>query len=930
MTAPSLIPVIPSPLVETSALALEWPRLREHIATRTTSPLGRAWVTALEPSADLPWIETQHQRTSELRAMLATGGTFDFNGLFDPTTLLDKARIDGAALESLEILNLLNVAERVAAWRNLFTSSETTRANGLASATSIAALTAPLLDHDLANLLRALRGKIEPDGSLSDEASPELRRIRRAMERQHRAIEDSLRRSLRSLASEGSTQDELITIRGDRFVIPVKAEFRRRVPGVIHGASSSGQTVFVEPLETIEQNNELVRLLDEEQSEIHRILVAMTRALGENATALNLGTAILAEVESHIARARFANDLNCTRPTFLQSGNVDQIDKPVILSEVRRALATDGVEGPATPPAPPRPPEPFSHKPPSSTATQRNVISTDQREWRDPRISPSSNPATNTRVPHPSQSYRDGWDVQLSLTNARHPLLELRMRASAREEGTAPQTPIPLTIALPPEARQLIISGPNTGGKTVTLKATGLLALMAQAGIPVPAEEAILPLFHSIYADIGDAQSIERNLSSFSAHVVNLDRISRLADSQSLVLLDELGSATDPEEGAALAVAVASHFLATNAWTCITTHLTSLKVYAANHAGVLNAAVGFDQATLSPTYQLRLGVPGASAGLNIAARLGMSPEIMRVAREQMTTQTADIGAFLDQLHDQLRAAEEERASLRAKEDELRKEKIRLDIEGRAEQKARIRELEQKLETLMQDFATQVKDTVKLIDDKTLKQKISRDADLRLARAKREFSEQFKSTVVAHNTGADKHPDRASNAKPPLQQTPRAIKPGDLVTLKSLGRQARVERVIDAKTCEVSIGPMKMRAALDDITDVVTVQAVTPLQAARKRGGVTISTATSSDSDYMSSEINVIGRTADEAETEVERFLDRAFLAGLPRIRIVHGTGMGVLRRTLREYLRSHPHVTTVTEPPQNEGGQGATVVELRQ
>ena len=255
--------------------------------------------------------------------MLTAGGTFDFNGLFDPTLLLEKARIDGSALESLEILNLLSVAERVAAWRNLFASAEARRNNGLVSATSIATLTAPLLDHDLAPLLRTLRGKIEPDGSLSDDASPELRRIRRAMERQHRAIEESLRKSLRSLASEGSTsagggslRDELITIRGDRFVIPVKAEFRRRVPGVIHGASSSGQTVFVEPLETIEQNNELVRLLDEEQSEIHRILVALTRALGENATALHLGTAILAEVESHIARARFANDLDCTRPLF--------------------------------------------------------------------------------------------------------------------------------------------------------------------------------------------------------------------------------------------------------------------------------------------------------------------------------------------------------------------------------------------------------------------------------------------------------------------------------------------------------------------------------------------------------------------------------------------------------------------------------------
>ena len=285
----SLLPAIPSSLGESSAAALDWPRLRAHIAAGASSPLGRAWTLALDPTSDLTWIDQQQQRTAEIRAFLTGGGSFDFNGLFDPTTLLDKARIDGAALEALEILSLLNITEHVAAWRNLFATSEATRANGLASATSIAALTAPLLDYDLAPLLRALRGKIEPDGSLSDDASPELRRIRRAMERQHRAIEESLRRSLRSLAQDGSTQDELITIRGDRFVIPVKAEFRRRVPGVIHGASSSGQTVFVEPLETIEQNNELVRLLDEEQSEIHRILVAMTRALGQNAPALHLG-----------------------------------------------------------------------------------------------------------------------------------------------------------------------------------------------------------------------------------------------------------------------------------------------------------------------------------------------------------------------------------------------------------------------------------------------------------------------------------------------------------------------------------------------------------------------------------------------------------------------------------------------------------------
>jgi DNA mismatch repair protein MutS2 len=804
-------------------VALEWPRLREHIAAKAVSPLGHAFTLALEPSTDRGWIDRQQQRTAELRAFLNSGGSFDFHGLFDPALLLDKARVPGSALDPLEILALLEVVERVAAWRNLLTVSESGKRLG----PGVRELTEPLLPYDLSALLRTLRGKIESDGSLSDEASPALKRIRRAMEAQHRAIEASLRRVARALREDGSTQEDIITVRGERFVIPIKAEFRRRVPGVIHGTSSSGQTVFVEPMETIEQNNELVRLLDEEQSEIHRILVALTSALAAEAPVLNLGAAILGEVESHFVRARFAMQLDCTTPTF---GN------------------------------------------------------------------------------------------KLSLRSARHPLLELRMRGEGGK-------PVPLTLALEPDARQLIISGPNTGGKTVGLKTTGLLALMALAGLPVPAEEAEFPLFTAIYADIGDAQSIERNLSSFSAHVVNVDHISRHADSRSLVLLDELGSATDPEEGAALAVAVAGHFLALNAWTCITTHLTSLKVYAASRPGVLNAAVGFDRQTLAPTYELRLGVPGASAGLNIAERLGMQAEIIAAARGQMTTQQTDIGQFLDSLHEQLQAATGERVSLKRRLEEVAAERTRLETEGRNEQKQRTRELEVKLNQLLEDFEAQLRDSVKDIEDKTVARKIARDSALRMSRVRREFSEQFSSTVLAHTTGADRS-GKGGEGRALGMKTERAIKVGDLVSLKSMGRQARVERVIDGKTFEVSIGQMKMRALRSDIVDVESVKVATPLEAARRRGGVTVQT--NSDLDYTPSEINVIGRTASEAEQEVERYIDRAFLAGLPRVRIVHGTGMGVLRRTLREFLKSHPHVATFAEAGQNEGGQGATLVDLRQ
>jgi len=824
-----LLPPIPDALIETSAKALQWAELREHLASGAQSSLGRARVQMLAPSHNAAWIEQQQQRTAEMRRLVVAGGGFDFRGIFDAAELLAKAQIEGSALEATELLAALTHAERVEAWRQTMLAPPAAVANKWPG---MEELSAPLLPHDLGNLLRFLRGKIEADGSLSDEASPELRRIRRAMERQHRAIEDSLRRALAKLSEGGSTQDALITVRGERFVIPVKAEFKRKVGGVVHGSSSSGQTVFVEPLETIEQNNELVRLLDEEQAEIHRILVAMTRAVAAQAEPLLLGAGILAEADTHQALARFAEDLACVRPTF--------------------SIAPDAT--------------------------------------------------------------LDDFDLQA----ARHPLLELHLRAHDA-------TIVPLTISLPsyPEAkRQMIVSGPNTGGKTVALKTSGLLALMAQAGIPVPAERARLPLFTEIYADIGDAQSIEQNLSTFSAHVVNVDRIARAAGESSLVLLDELGSATDPEEGAALAVAVAEHFLRRRAWCLITTHLTSLKVYAAKHDGVLNAAVGFDEARLAPTYELRLGVPGASAGLNIAARLGLDSAIVANARSQMSSQTADIGRFLDELHAQLSAASTERETLADGQKKLDAERLKLATEGRIEQKARTRELESKLETLIKDFELQLRDTVRAIDDKTVAQKIARDSALRIARLRREFSEQFQSTVVAHTTGADK-----SDA-PAISTRARDPQVGDTVRLKSLAREGRVARIIDAKTFEVQVGAMKMRVPRNDIAEVV---AIATAAAPKKRGGVTVSTSNGSDdSDYMTSEINVIGRTADEAESEVDRFVERAFLAGLPSIRIVHGVGMGILRRTLRDFLNKHPHVATVSEPPYNEGGQGATIVELRQ
>ena len=817
---------IPSPAQNADFAALEWGPLLAFVSGYAASPVGREAILALRPSTDEPWITRQHQLWREVRLLLDEQVSIPLGGLFDPTQLAAKSQIPGAALEAAEFQSVARLANDVAAWQALLREPPARVAGKLIG---LAQLSAALAGSSLKPLAESIERKILPDGTLADDASPELHRIRREQERQQRAIEESLRSALRRLSGEGSTQEDLITIRGDRFVIPVRSELKRRVSGVVHGASSSGQTVYLEPLETIEQNNELVRLIEEEQAEIHRIFVALTRQVSGYANALVEGARVLALVDTLLARSRFARDYECVGPTF----------------------------GPD----------------------------------------------------------------RLSLEKARHPLLERHLRTTGGQV-------VPLTLELTSDSRQLIISGPNTGGKTVTLKTTALLSMMAQAGLPVPAAAASFPVFTAFLADIGDAQSIEAELSTFSAHIVNLNRLSQLAGSESLVLLDELGSATDPEEGSALAVAVAAHFLACRAWTLISTHHTSLKVYAANTHGVLNAAAGVDEVTLVPNYQLRLGVPGASAGIQTAERLGLNRTIVSAARERLGSQQVDIARFLDRLHNELTQLEEDRKAAREQQYALNQERKRLEREGDVELRNRTRELELKLASLMKEFEFQMRENVRVIEDRAAQQKLSKEAERRINRLRREFQESFNQTVVAHRTGAD---EGDANARPHIV---RHVVEGDQVRLKSMGKIALVQREVEKDVFEVALGPIKMRVKRDDIAEVVksaTPQSdrSDPLAAARRQKGVHVSVA-SANTDDMRSEINLIGRTVDEATEELEKYLDRAFLAGLPRVRVIHGHGAGILRRGVRDFLKSHPHVATIAEAPQNEGGQGATLVELRQ
>ena len=465
----------------------------------------------------------------------------DFGGLPDLEAAVNKLHIEGASLEPKEIFDVFQILDRAADAKSVLTAAAGRFARLGRRAQTIG---------DFRGLLQDLDGKILPDGSVSDHASVALGRLRRDIERQKKAIQDSLERFLRAHREEGVLQEEFVTIRNERFVVPVIAGQRRKLDGVIHGASSSGHTLFVEPLETIDLNNELVRLTEEEMREVHRILVEMTARLRGHAESIRQTVTTMAELELIFAKGRFAAEFDCVIPRF---------------------------------------------------------------------------------------------SARLLLRDARHPLLEDVLRKRRKSA-------VPVSLELTKERRTLLISGPNTGGKTVTLKTVGLLSLMAQAGLPVPAAEAEFPLFEQVLADIGDYQSIQENLSTFSAHVSNIREMALDVTPDSLVLLDELGAATDPEEGGALGVAIVEHFRAAGAFTLVSTHLMALKIYGASTEGVVNGSMGFDEETFEPTFHLRLGLPGKSAGLEIATRLGMPEDIMRRARHSMSDRERDVTRFLGELH----------------------------------------------------------------------------------------------------------------------------------------------------------------------------------------------------------------------------------------------------------------------------------------
>jgi DNA mismatch repair protein MutS2 len=799
---------------------LEFGALKQLLGRYVSSAMGRARLAAVAPVSDRALLEQQLAETAEAIAYLNTAARpqpasrgaavrLRFDTLPDPAVAVGRLRIEGASLEGRQIWELTEVLDRAADIRLILEAARERFPRLAARAAAIG---------EFRPLLRDISGKILPDGTVADHASVALARLRREVERQQRSIQESLERFLRQHREDGLLQEDFVTIRGDRFVVPIVAGRERRVEGVVHASSGSGHTLFVEPFETIELNNELVRLREEELRETARILRELTDRLRHYAEAIAAALDILGELELLFAKAQFAADFGAVIPRFSPPG-------------ARRLLLRD----------------------------------------------------------------------------ARHPLLEDVLRRRRMEV-------VPFSLELGEDHRTLLISGPNTGGKTVTLKTVGLLALMAQSGLPVPCAEAEFPLFDQVLADIGDNQSIQESLSTFSAHVTRVRDMAAEVTPDSLVLLDELGRATDPEEGGALGVALVERFRAAGAFTLAATHLLALKVYGATTPGVENGSMGFDDSTLEPTYRLRLGAPGKSAGLDIASRLGLPPAIIARARAAMTSGERDLARLVGELHRRLADLGEEQQALKEAQADLAAREKNLQREWAERESAKIKELERRSDLLMARFESQAQETIAGILQTAAGRKAAEQAQRKVARARREFRQELETTVLA--TQSDARAGELAQGRPRVTEDCR-------VRLRGVREPARVRRLLGHGLIEVEAGFLKMQVPLDDVLEVLD----DGPGASRLPPNVSLETGPRWNVTLR--EINVIGKHAAEACDLVDKFLDDAALASIDRVRIVHGHGMGVLRKAIAELLAGNPHVARFHPAPPSEGGAGATIAELK-
>jgi DNA mismatch repair protein MutS2 len=808
-----------SALTASARRALEFAHIAAALESLGVTPAGRRALAGISPLTSATAVLAAQRATSEGVRFLLVHPGFPLRAPAELDGVLAALTIEGRALEALHLLALADYLESVEQCRAAVRSGQ----GGF-----------PILERvvePVASFVREtaeVRRTIDTSGDVADDATPALAAIRSRLRAQRARLRSTLESFIRGRDTSKYLQDQVVTDRNGRYVLVVRAEHKGAIAGIVHGASASGASLYLEPLATVDINNDIVALEEEEAEEVHRILLALTETFRLRQADVSASTAAATELDVIQARARLADRLQASEAVISQDGSFE-------------------------------------------------------------------------------------------LHGARHPLLVLR------GNGTV----VPVDILLTPPSRVLIVAGPNTGGKTVALKTAGLLALMAQSGLHIPVEAGSrLPIFRSMFADIGDDQSIAASLSTFSAHIANIVGMDRDLVLPALVLLDEVGAGTDPAEGGALGIAIIDHFRKRGAHVVVTTHYDALKSYATTTPGVVGAAFGFTE-NFAPTYRLLYGTVGRSLAIEIAARLGMPPTVVAAARDNLSDERQQLAEHLARMDDDLRRLESERRLLHS------------ERAGLAEAEKRLRSREESLrdreEALRRRVTSKVDDQVKaarLQIDAIIEDLKAKSAELTKSAA-RQMAEvpRLRTGISTGDTGAVRASARqalddvasrlrVATSSPAGESdqagvpSPGPVVAGARVRVGTLGLEGTVIE-LHGQQAEIDVRGKRLRARLSDLTVVGGAQA---------RVSVTVDLQ---PRDTSPSELNVIGCSVDEALARTERFLDEATITDARILRIVHGHGTGQLRRAIADLLRGHPLVATFGPAPQNQGGGGATVVELK-
>lgn len=785
---------------EKSLSTLEFPKVITALSAHTSFSASHDLAMDLSPHTHHAAVLRAQAATTESRRILELRPEISTAGARDVRPSVARAEVGGI----VEPSDLLVIAATLSAARGMRRIILKLREVGH-DLPEVSAMALRL--HEVPEVEDRIRSSISERGDVLDSASPALGRIRS----ETRTAHDRLLQYLRSILNSGTyaqaIQEPIITMREGRYVIPVKSDFRARLPGLVHDTSGSGATLFVEPLGSVDAGNRWRELQGREAEEVERVLLELAGQVADVGPAIRETVSALASIDFSLAKARYANALRAIAPEIVAPSDL-----------------------------------------------------------------PRNEPA-------------------IRLPQARHPLLRGRV--------------VPTTVELGGPFRVLVVTGPNTGGKTVALKTVGLLVLMAQSGLHVPAlPGARLPVLRHVYADIGDEQSIEQSLSTFSSHISNIVGMLKEVGPDSLVLLDELGAGTDPEEGSALARAIIDFLLDRGCMAVGTTHYTELKSYAHTTPGVRNASVEFDEETLSPTYRLMIGLPGRSNALSIAGRLGMPEEVIARAQERVRPESRELNDLLQQIQDERDAASARRALADQEREETRKlmERARRELqeaertrshaadEGRREAEAELEEFRKELATLRREL-------------------------------QRAPAQQGTTEVVQATENRLREITRRSPGPRHIpKDAPHEITPGDTVLVLGLGSSGKVLSVQDG-TAEVQLGRLKSRVSLRDV-QFQAEPSGQPEPTGRSRYNLESSRST------PSMELDLRGKRAEEVSRELDRYIDDAYLSGMPLVRIIHGKGTGALRQVVREFLRGHPLVASLEGGGNTQGGEGVTVATL--